>query len=627
MWFAGWPLSMLLAIGATAAALTVALYFLKLRRRPVVVPFLPMWERLLRDQEASRLFAQLRRWLSLLLHLVLVVLIVLALGDPRVSERWLNGRHVVVLIDTSASMQATDPVSGKARLDDARRELRQLVDGLSGADRLLIAQLGEAALPLSTMTDDTAELVEAVERVAATATGTQLEAGLQFALDTLRGRKNPEIILISDGAFRDEVEDVSRRLPLSDVVLRYIAVGAASPNVAITNFAARRYPLDRSRCEVLLEVANLSDAVKTVQVTILGDGQVIDVSEFQLQPREILPRFYQDLGGGNETLEAQIATPDGSDALTLDNHAFALLPERRRSKVLVVTPGNTYLEAALLLDEYLEVTTVAPSDPFPSGPFDVTIQDGVNVETPVTFGSLIYLNPPAEGGPLAHQRTLEDFGFDTWDKKSSLLGFIAPENIQILKGVSFKPQSGDRVVGASSQGPFLVTGIRDSRKFVALGFDPRVSDMVLRIAWPLFILNSIQYATDRDGDDFLAYRTGKTWRLPVPSAHADVTLVGPDDQARPLVVRNGIASFFGERPGFYELRANDDVLTKFAANFVDARESSLDVRSEFTYGEAVATAPIGFSAGLRREVWGTLLLVVLALSVIEWFTFQRRVTV
>jgi hypothetical protein len=627
MWFAGWPLSTLLAIGGTAAALTVALYFLKLRRRPVVVPFLSMWERLLRDQEASRLFAELRRWLSLLLHLALVALIVLALGDPRVSERWLNGRHLVVLVDTSASMQATDPVSGATRLDDARQELRRLVDGLSGADRLLIAQLGEGALPLSTMTDDTAELADAVERVAATATGTQLEAGLQFALDTLRGRKNPEIILISDGAFRDEVEDVSRRLPLGDVPLRYIAVGTASPNVAITSFAARRYPLDRSRCEVLLEVANLSDAVKTVQVTILGDGQVIDVSEFQLQPRETLPRFYQDLGGGNETLEAQIATPDGSDALTLDNQAFALLPERRRSKVLVVTPGNTYLEAALLLDEYLEVTTVAPSDPLPSGPFDVTIQDGVNVETPPDFGSLIYLNPPAEGGPLAHQRSLDDFGFDTWDKKSPLLAFIAPENIQVLKGVSFKPQSGDKVVGASSQGPFLVTGTRDSRKFVALGFDPRVSDMVLRIAWPLFILNSIQYATDRDGDDFLAYRTGNTWRLPVPNTHSDVTLVGPDDLVRPLVVRGGVASFFGERPGFYELRVNQDVVTKFAANFVDARESALDVRTELTYGEATATAPIGFSAGLRRELWGTLLLIVIALSVVEWFTFQRRVTV
>ena len=40
--------------------------------------------------------------------------------------------------------------------------------------------------------------------------------------------------------------------------------------------------------------------------------------------------------------------------------------------MLVVTPGNTYLEAALLLDEYLDVTEVAPSAYPPAGAFDVT---------------------------------------------------------------------------------------------------------------------------------------------------------------------------------------------------------------------------------------------------------------
>src|SRR5688572_30534829 len=138
MWFAGWPLSTLLAVGGGVAALTIALYFLKLRRRPIVVPFLPMWERLLRDQEASRLFAQLRRWLSLLLHLVMVALLVFALGDPRLSDRWLSGRHIVVLVDASASMQTR--TGDSTRLELARGELRKLVEGLAGADRLLIAQ-------------------------------------------------------------------------------------------------------------------------------------------------------------------------------------------------------------------------------------------------------------------------------------------------------------------------------------------------------------------------------------------------------------------------------------------------------------------------------------------------------
>lgn len=626
MWFAGWPLSTLLAVGGGAAALTVALYFLKLLRRPVTVPFLPMWERLLRDQEASRLFAQLRRWLSLLLHLVLVLVLVLALGDPRVSDRWLKGRHIVVLVDTSASMQTLE--GGQPRLELARVQLRKLVEGLSGGDRMLVAQLGETALPLSTLTDNPVELNDSVKRLSPAETGTQLEAGLQFALDSLNGRQNPEIVLLSDGAFRDDLDSLSKRLPLDKVALRYVPIGNSAPNVAITSFAVRRYPLDKSRYEVLLELANQSDVLRTVQVTLLGDGQPIDVSEFQLQPKEVLPRFYENLGGGNDTLEALIVTPDGSDVLTIDNHAYALLPERRRSKVLVITPGNTYLEAALLLDEYLDVTSVSPEQPLPVGPFDVTIQDGVALETPPTAGAQIYLNSPQVGGPVQHRRAISEFGFDTWDKKSPLLSFIAPENIQVLEGASLEPQPGDKVVGASTLGAFLITGKRDARNFVALGFDPRKSDMVLRIAWPLFILNSIQFVTARDGDDYLAYRSGKVWHLPVPSNLTSVSLTGPNGLRRLLSPRNGFAAFFGEHVGFYEIHSPDDQLvSKFAANFVDARESTLEVRKELTLGGISASAPTGYSPGLRRELWGVLLLLVIAASVIEWFTFHRRVTV
>ena len=42
MIFAGLPIAWLAAIGASAAAVTVLLYILKLRRRPVAVAFAPL---------------------------------------------------------------------------------------------------------------------------------------------------------------------------------------------------------------------------------------------------------------------------------------------------------------------------------------------------------------------------------------------------------------------------------------------------------------------------------------------------------------------------------------------------------------------------------------------------------
>src|SRR5688572_8810030 len=104
--FVGIPLQTLLAIGGVAGGLIVVLYILKLKRRPVAVPFSRLWERILRDKEATSLFSQLKRLLSLLLQLALLALLLLALGDPRTAQNLVEGRNVVVLVDASASMQA-----------------------------------------------------------------------------------------------------------------------------------------------------------------------------------------------------------------------------------------------------------------------------------------------------------------------------------------------------------------------------------------------------------------------------------------------------------------------------------------------------------------------------------------
>jgi Ca-activated chloride channel homolog len=60
MTWVGLPLSSLVLIGGLAAAATVALYVLKLRRRAVPVPFSLLWARVLRDEEASQWFSKLK---------------------------------------------------------------------------------------------------------------------------------------------------------------------------------------------------------------------------------------------------------------------------------------------------------------------------------------------------------------------------------------------------------------------------------------------------------------------------------------------------------------------------------------------------------------------------------------
>ncbi len=374
--------------------MTALLYVLKLRRRPIAVPFAPLWHSVLGDRDASRLFSRLRRWLSLLLQLVLLALLALALGDPRPTGSLGTGRNVVILIDASASMQATDVKP--TRLAAARSAARDFVHGLGGSDRALVVAMGDVPVPLSTLSDEPSELVAAIDHVEAADTRADLGRALELASDALRGLPHAEIVVVSDGA----LPEPSHVPNLAGASVRFVPIGKSGNNLAITAFSVRRYPLDKSRLEVLAEIANLGSARADVELSLWGDGSIIDSERLGVEPGARLARFFTDVGGARHALEAHLRYADGhTDELPADDRAYALVPERRRARVLVVTAGNTYLEAALLLDEYLDVTDVKPAAYPPPGRFDATIFDGVAPPPAVGSGGLVLPRSAGRGRP------------------------------------------------------------------------------------------------------------------------------------------------------------------------------------------------------------------------------------
>src|SRR5947209_4888740 len=86
----------------------VVMYILKLRRKDVVVSSTFLWRQVIRDVQANAPFQKLRRNLLLLLQLIAAALIIFALARPFQRFFAIGGRNIVVIVDTSASMGATD---------------------------------------------------------------------------------------------------------------------------------------------------------------------------------------------------------------------------------------------------------------------------------------------------------------------------------------------------------------------------------------------------------------------------------------------------------------------------------------------------------------------------------------
>jgi hypothetical protein len=644
MTFAGLSLAQLSAVFAAAAAFATVLYVLKLRRRVVAVPFAPLWDRIVGNKEATSLFSKLKRLLSLLVQLVLLLLLALALGDPRTTASIVHGRSLVVLVDASASMQATDVPPAKDRLGAAKDEVRKIVRGLVGTDRMLLAQMDAVVTPLGPMSSDAAELERALDQVAPTDARADFPRALRFAADVLRGAEGAEIVVVSDGRLGEAV-DASGVVRLGDdVKITFLPVGRGARNVGITAFSVRRYPLDKSRYEVMLELTNAGPETEEIELSLLADpplgaggsgvgGSLVDVTKLRLRPGERMPRFYPSLSGASRALEARIVVSgESADSLAVDNRAFALLPERKRAKVLVVTSGNTYLEAALLLDEFLDVQVVSPRDYAALNParMDVILFDGVTPAAPPATHA-IYIDPRGPGSPVNVEGELKSPGFDRIDRKHPIVRFTALDDVNIARGHKLIPQLGDKIVGASVDGPLLVTGQRGGKKFAALGFDPKESDLPLRVAWPVLLMNCINFFSDDDAVHISGFRTGEVWRLPTTSTSGKARLRLPTGSETTIPVHEGRAVYLGDRAGIYELSAPEpssaEPKTLFAANLLDAEESAIDVAKDLVVDGKKAGTFTASTSGVRRDIWMYLVVAAVLLTILEWITYHRRVTV
>src|SRR5262245_18691500 len=233
------------------AALTVVAYILKMRRRRHEVPFSKLWQRVLAEKESSTLWKRLRRLISLAVQLAFLALLLGAALDPKVGSAEAAGRNLVLIVDASASMKAEDEGEGKPpRIERAKAKARDILSGLGGADVAMVLRMDGQATALSRFESDVPHLTRVVDGIQASDTPADLDRALQAAADALHGRKDPMIVLVGDGAYREDARGRVTWIPgpkalgttdLSGIDVRFVPVGSEGRNVGIVAFNVRRY--------------------------------------------------------------------------------------------------------------------------------------------------------------------------------------------------------------------------------------------------------------------------------------------------------------------------------------------------------------------------------------------------
>jgi hypothetical protein len=389
------------------------------------------------------------------------------------------------------------------------------------ARQVAVLTAGEAPAVAVPFTGDEKTLRDALARLQPTSGGGELAPAVRLGHELLASRTGEtRLLVLSD---RPGPEQSS--------------VGTAQDNVAIVQFAARALPGEDGSSEVLLRLANFSRAAAQGNVEIALEGRVLDVRPFHLAPGEESTRTFPLAEAGGR-LTARL---DTHDALPLDDTADAELPARKRTRVLLVTAGNWFLEKLLASEGSVQFELLTPesySAALAAG-FDVTIFDDF-LPPGAASGNALYLGrtPFNREGPDLAQPLVTDA-----DAANPVLRSVHLEHVTLARSAPMALPTEGRFAAPLRFGeaPLLITGERDGHRLAALGFRVADSDLPLRVAFPLLISNLVHWLAGEHADAPLSLAADR-------AAESDLRGAAPSTAglARPLPVHLTALSLWQE---------------------------------------------------------------------------------
>ncbi|HZB97735.1 MAG TPA: VWA domain-containing protein, partial [Candidatus Sulfotelmatobacter sp.] len=547
-------------------------------------------------------------WL-LLLQLLAATLLVMGLVRPAVMAQAQLAGHTIVIIDTSASMQATDVPPN--RFDAARQQVRDLIDEVGPSNRVTLISMGEEPRVVTSTTGDRDVLRAALNSVSPTAGGADLRGALTLAQAAGGAARDTKLVLLSDGR-ADPLGD-PYKLPFP---VEYRVVGKDAENLTIT---AVTLGSSQGRKSASVHAANLGHARHHTTVELRADGRLIDARPLDIEPGSGADADFQVPSGTDHVT----ATLTPHDALALDDSATAVARAPRTYIIQLVTRQNLFLERALALRPDVRVTTTTPEKFSPSATVDAYVFDGF---VPATLPSQPYwiVGPPATpsigaGGAVSPGRPRPASAGDP------LLADVDLSDVHIARTHDLRASNFGRPLVESAAGPLIV--VRDETpRAILVGFDVHESDLPLRAAFPVLVNNLSSFVLP-PLESSRSHEPSEPVEIPVDRGTRSIRVIKPDGSGSVMTVTPGGTAVDRDTAqlGLYRVSENGakEVTYEFAVNLSDPARSTISpIRDLQLTGTAAVSGHLTGGAG-SSEVWPWLATAALAMLAIEWWRFHR----
>jgi hypothetical protein len=609
------PLALLLGFLAVPIVL---LYMLRLRREEMLVSSTLLWQKLLRDREANAPWQKLRRNLLLFLQLLVLAMLVLALARPFLPVPSVASGSVIVLLDGSASMQATDMETD--RFSAARQEVGQWINDLGANDQMTLILAGPQPAVLAAATNDKIQLREALASAAPAPAEADWNAAITLATGAAQGVRDARLVIVSDGGLPAD-------LPALPVETVYMPVGNSGENLAITALATRN---TETGPQLFARITNTGARDQDTILALTLDGVLADSQRVNVPAGEVTNLSW-DLPADVGTITAQLSEQT-EDYLALDDTAWAVHEGGVSNRALLVTEGNIFLEQLFSILPGINLFKAAPDADqaaLSAESFDLYIYDGVPLPQPPPAGDLLIINPQDAGDPAGGEDRLltvtGTFSNTTVTRlaDSPLLQFVDWTGVDILAAQNVNAPWAQPLVSAAG-GPLLLVGEPHGYRAAILTFDLHASDLPLQIAFPVLMANITNWLNPGRAFDAPGGLQPGDPVVITPGASATHVLVEKPDGSNWLAEVGEAELTFVETqaPGLYTLRLRDatgeQLAGQFAVNLFSITESNLTPAPIIQIGQTEVTEEAEANIG-QRELWPWLAGLAFLLLMAEWW--------
>ncbi|HLA37040.1 MAG TPA: VWA domain-containing protein [Candidatus Brocadiales bacterium] len=610
-----------LASLATIAILVVIYLFRKKRKTILVSSFIP-WRGLTEGKVRTRFFLADALFF---LQIIILSLLALSLARPYITStiKGITGKDLILLVDTSASMQTREGES--TRFELAKAEALKVVEKMGMTDEAQLISMHSSPLIVSEPIGDKGKLKRLIQNLEVTDTTTNLEEGLSLALSLLRRNSLGEVHVFTDRVPPEINTPQANKI-------RFFTCGKASDNVAIVGLDVYQDMFkEYSEREGYVTVRNMGTETKTVLLKGFLDHRPLMEETVELTPQE--DRTVRIKGISGPGLLRVELHPE--DALLLDNQAFAIIRPKKTIKVLVVTPGGPLEEELGKVDKAVKEVEFLFASPKSYGQlslkdFAICLFHKYVPEALPDINSL-FIFPPQDNKFFPVEEWFRNSEIVDWEHSHPIMGHLDYiEDIWLTKALAFKNMEGFAPVVRASVGdspfPVVIAGLMGGERVAVLGFDlaefsfTRAKDIPVLIMF----LNILQWL-DPEGTAATQVKMGKSLTFNLKGDSKELSLTDPKGKTVKIdVSENTVVIRDINHVGEYHLKGKG-IERRFVANLFDREESDVRPSSFPKKGipfEEASVTP--FSLTEKRELGKYLLILVLLLLLAEWVLYHLK---